>query len=311
MEGLHKTQGDLERVIDKEDTSTVAGSDSEETLKHGPFTIREKADHIIHSHRFQVAVIVLVIIDVLLVIGELLFDLQIITHHNEHIEIIPHVLHYCSIAILSVFLVEIAVRLFVLRLEIFKHKLELFDSVVIIVSFVLDVVYRTKEDAMNGVGLIVVLRLWRVGRIVNGIVLSVKRQAHQKLDKERTLREACDQELRKFRTYCSSLEGEIDYLHRLLKQHGIQYTEKIQKRPVSRQISVEVELNHRATGMNHRGAGEADPKFTEVEVLDHNMVTVEDSGGRDFPSGEIGHVNGVVFEDKVTQEIGADSLVCL
>ena len=99
---------------------------------------------------------------------------------------------------------------------------------------------------------------------VSGVVLSVKRQAEKKIEKEKHMREACEQELNKFRTYCTSLEGEIEYLHRLLKQHGIQYTEKIQKRPVSSQISVEVEMNHRAVDQNG-AASDGRPAPGEVD----------------------------------------------
>ncbi|XP_076434889.1 voltage-gated hydrogen channel 1-like [Babylonia areolata] len=254
MDNLHKMQDDLEKVIEKDDTSsTVTGSDCEETLKLGPLTCRQKLDVIIHSNRFQVGVIVLVIFDVVLVLAELLFDLEIVKLREEHEESVPQVLHYCSLAILSLFLVEIGLRIFVMRLQFFKHKLELFDAVIVIVSFVLDIVFRDREDATSGVGLLVILRLWRVTRILNGIVISVKRQAEKKVEREKLLREACEQELSKFRAYCTSLEAEIEYLHRLLKEHQIPYTEKVQKRPVGHQISVEVEVNHRRGGEEETG----------------------------------------------------------
>ena len=67
---------------------------------------------------------VLVIFDVLLVLSELLFDLEIVHLQGSHQQTVPEVLHYCSIAILSLFIVEIIVRVFVMRLQFFKHKLE-------------------------------------------------------------------------------------------------------------------------------------------------------------------------------------------
>ena len=45
---------------------------------------------------------------------------------------------------------------------------QLFDALIVIVSFVLDIVFRNREDAASGVGLLVILRLWRVARILNG-----------------------------------------------------------------------------------------------------------------------------------------------
>nr|KAG5686586.1 hypothetical protein BaRGS_005157 [Batillaria attramentaria] len=180
MEGFHKMQDDLERVIEKEDTSSTVG------------------------------IIVLVVFDILLVLSELLFDLEIVRLEGSHQETVPEVLHYCSIFILSLFLIEIGLRIFVMRLSFFTHKLELFDAIVVIVSFVLDVVFRNRQDAASGVGLLVILRLWRVARILNGIVLSVKRQAEKKIEREKHMHEACEQELTKFRSYCTSLESEIE-----------------------------------------------------------------------------------------------------
>ena len=61
MDDLHKMHDDLERVIEKDDTSsTVTASDCEETLKNGPLTLRQKLSDVIHSNRFQVHIAVFV-----------------------------------------------------------------------------------------------------------------------------------------------------------------------------------------------------------------------------------------------------------
>ena len=65
-------------------------------------------------------------------------------------------------------MVELAGKLYAYRLEFFRHKFEVFDAVVVVVSFVLDVVYVSSEGAFDGMGLLILLRLWRVARIVNG-----------------------------------------------------------------------------------------------------------------------------------------------
>ena len=165
MDGFHKLQDDLEKVIEKDGSSSVTDDDDES--KHEQ-TVRECVSHAIHTNKFQICIIILVILDCLLVVVELLLDLRVfeLPDHENHIA--PKILHYCSIAILSIFMVEIIVRIYVLRLDFFKNKLEMFDSVVVIISFVLDIVYRDQEGAANGIGLLIVLRLWRVTRILNG-----------------------------------------------------------------------------------------------------------------------------------------------
>lgn len=65
-------------------------------------------------------------------------------------------------------MVELAGKLFAYQLEFFQHKFEVFDGLVVLVSFVLDIVFIFHEDAFDGMGLLILLRLWRVARIING-----------------------------------------------------------------------------------------------------------------------------------------------
>lgn len=147
----------------------------------------------------------LVILDAIFVLVELLIDLTIIDLEHGHIapvvslecsfpksvlgttlhspkkSVTPNflqqlfcpfplhqVFHYLSLALLTFFMVELAGKLFAYQLEFFHHKFEVFDGLVVIVSFILDIVYITSKDAFDGMGLLILLRLWRVARIVNG-----------------------------------------------------------------------------------------------------------------------------------------------
>lgn len=183
---------DLERVVEKSDTNSSIMSD--DIIKPRQ-TLREQVGHVIHSHKFQIVVICLVVLDCLLVISELLIDLKafedeadvghnltLSVSNDEHgtkeaikaVEerekpsfVAAEVLHYCSIAILSIFLLELFFKLFAMGKEFFYHKMEMLDAFIVIVSFVLDIVFIDSEK-FSGFGLLVILRLWRIGRIVNG-----------------------------------------------------------------------------------------------------------------------------------------------
>lgn len=183
-------------------------------------TFREKLSALLHSTKFQIAIVVLVIVDCLLVVTELLVEVEILKLH-EHSEAVPQVIHYMSISILSLFLVEIVAKLYAYRLRFFKHKMEMFDAVVVVVSFALDVAFRNPDSAANAGGLIIVLRLWRVARLLNGIVLTVKTQAEHRLAREVKLREKVLQDLLRNRDYCNALEQEIASLREILESHGI------------------------------------------------------------------------------------------
>lgn len=242
MEGFHKLQDDLEKVIEKDDSSSSITTDSEDT-KHEFRNLNERLKHMFHTNKFQIVIVCLVILDCLIVVSELLLDLKVFPASASE-SLAPHVLHYTSLSILGLFLVETLIRLAVFKLEFFKHKLELFDAVVVIVSFVLDVIFRNVEGPESGIGLLIVLRLWRVTRILNGVVLSVKIQAEKRVQRERRLRDACEQELMKYREYCAAQESEIETLRSLLLKHGIKYAVPSEiPVPVSK-IAVVAEVNH-------------------------------------------------------------------
>ena len=85
-----------------------------------------------------------------------------------HTLLSPKVFHYLSLALLTFFMIELVGKLYAYRLEFFQHKFEVFDGLVVVVSFVLDIVFVAREDVLDGVGFLILLRLWRVARIING-----------------------------------------------------------------------------------------------------------------------------------------------
>ncbi|NXT95724.1 HVCN1 protein, partial [Anhinga rufa] len=171
------------------------------------------------SHRFQILVVCLVILDALLVLGELLMDLKII--HPDKYNITPKVFHYLSLSILTIFLVEVGFKVFVYRWEFFHHKFEVLDGIVVIVSFILDVVLIFREHEFEAVGLLILLRLWRVARIINGIILSVKTRSEQQVSKLKQANLKLATKVEQLEHSCAEKEQEIERLNMILKQHGL------------------------------------------------------------------------------------------
>lgn len=104
------------------------------------------------------------------------------------------VLHSFSLLILSVFMIEIGLKLISFRLKYFLpsihrirgHKFyfitfEMFDGMVVVISWILDVASLKEEEAFELIDLVIILRLWRIVRVVNGAVLSAKAQLDQQL----------------------------------------------------------------------------------------------------------------------------------
>lgn len=157
--------------------------------------------------------------DALLVLGELLMDLKII--HPDKYHIAPKVFHYLSLSILTIFLVEVGFKIFVYGREFFHHKFEVLDSIVVVVSFILDLVLLFREHEFEAVGLLILLRLWRVARIINGIILSVKTRSEQQVSKLKQVNLKLATKVEQLQHSCVEKEQEIERLTRMLKQHGL------------------------------------------------------------------------------------------
>ncbi|XP_049898961.1 voltage-gated hydrogen channel 1 [Epinephelus moara] len=184
-------------------------------------TFRESLQRLYSSNRFQVLVVCLVILDAFFVLVELLIDLAVIKLKHSHTA--SEVFHYLSLALLTFFMVELFGKLYAYRLEFFQHKFEVFDGLVVVVSFVLDIVVLFLEEAFDGMGLLILLRLWRVARIINGILVSVKTRADQRIHK---LKESYDHLVRRvteLQERTDKLEQENQKLQALLKKHSIDF----------------------------------------------------------------------------------------
>ena len=81
---------------------------------------------------------------------------------------VGRILRIMTISILSIFLVEIAIKIFAFGLTFFKKCFEVFDAVVVIVSFTLDVMEFFFEERKLIIlfGLLIILRLWKVVHVI-------------------------------------------------------------------------------------------------------------------------------------------------
>lgn len=198
---------------------------------------RAKLRRTLSTHRFQVCVVSFVIIDCMVVIAELLMDLRILSMEDsvtwskgsapptrfpaESYYLVPDVLHSISIAILAMFVLEICFKIFAFGFDFLKLGWEMFDSVVVTVTFFLDVLLPHSHSSTNGLGLFIILRLWRVARILNGMVKSVKKQADRHVVCEKRRRENLEEELDRYRDICQQQKVTIVQMEGLLKSNGI------------------------------------------------------------------------------------------
>ncbi|XP_010295218.1 PREDICTED: voltage-gated hydrogen channel 1 [Phaethon lepturus] len=212
---------DYQKWEEEEEEAGEKQPDSEIKLEptRSRISFQDMMKKIFGSRRFQILVVCLVILDALLVLGELLMDLKII--HPDKYNITPKVFHYLSLSILTIFLVEVGFKVFVYRREFFHHKFEVLDGIVVIVSFILDVVLIFREHEFEAVGLLILLRLWRVARIINGIILSVKTRSEQQVSKLKQANLKLATKVEQLEHSCIEKEQEIERLNKILQEHGL------------------------------------------------------------------------------------------
>ena len=76
-------------------------------------------------------------------------------------------------------MIEIMLKIYAFRLDYFRHKLEVFDALIVIISFSLDVAFIGHGEGLeSAAGLLVILRLWRVTRILNGQYQFIQLHCH-------------------------------------------------------------------------------------------------------------------------------------
>jgi hypothetical protein len=153
-------------------------------------TFLHKIRSFLNSHQVHIAIIVLVIIDCLCVSFELLiYEYEKITNpkidcpnsstfkehlnktsgehhelnhsHNFHLflEVIEEILKYTSLTILSIFVLEILLKLILMPNIFVKSKWEIPDAIVVLLSFSLNIFLLFKQNEMESIaGLIALLR---------------------------------------------------------------------------------------------------------------------------------------------------------
>ena len=122
MESFKSKQRSSEmlRVIEKDDSTSSMTTDSEDSgYNRRPF--RQKAAKFLDTNRCHVAVVLTVAVDVLLIIIELVFNLDIIRINAANS--IAQVVHYFNLAILGLFILEISFRIIIFRLDYFRYAI--------------------------------------------------------------------------------------------------------------------------------------------------------------------------------------------
>ncbi|KAF5357850.1 hypothetical protein D9756_001657 [Leucocoprinus leucothites] len=162
--------------IGSDTSSSHAGQRS--SLKQRCRVWQERVGHTIESRPTHLLVLFLLTVDVACVIADLGYGFLTRDCDNAHnhdpawLGALAHV----ALVITAVFMVEIVLALFAFGPEFYNPfgkiplaTLHLFDAIVIITTFVLEVVLKGKVEEFAA--LLIILRFWRIIKLMEGVAL--------------------------------------------------------------------------------------------------------------------------------------------
>ncbi|XP_056455242.1 transmembrane protein 266 [Gadus chalcogrammus] len=169
---------------------------------------------------FLVACVVLVVV---LLTLELLIDTKLLQFNNAFQ--FASIIHWISLAILSVFFTETVFRIVVLGIwDYIENKVEVFDGAVIVLSLapmVASTVANGPSSPWDAIGLIITLRIWRAKRIIDAFVLQVKVEMELEVQQYEKAKAVREEQLDRLTQICQEQAFEIRQLRAHLAQQDL------------------------------------------------------------------------------------------
>ena len=101
------------------------------------------------------------------------FDVQ----QLRSLEMVEEALHFTGLAIICIFVVEVTLKLVAFFPEFFRSKIDVCDMLLVYISFLCELALSVSDvrvGVREAVFVAMLLRLWRIARIVSGVVISMK-----------------------------------------------------------------------------------------------------------------------------------------
>ncbi|XP_060071423.1 voltage-gated hydrogen channel 1-like [Ylistrum balloti] len=165
-------------------------------------SIRERLGTLMHHKVMHTISMCLLFLDAIFVLLLLLVDLDVIPvfdddeNHSKKEEI-ENGLHYTSLTIISLFVLEVTLKIIADGASFFKKKLEVLDGIIVFVSFVLDIALSLSHVSnlvRDAVILLILLRLWRFFKLLFSVNTFVRKDIQKQVDAERELRLQAEKE---------------------------------------------------------------------------------------------------------------------
>jgi hypothetical protein len=140
---------------------------------------------IIEHNLFYKITIILLLFDCIFVITQTIIDFIIvkseciqkknwfITKSKDEIEILMKILHYMSISILTFFVFELLIKIYVFGRDFWninQRKMDYFDGIIVSCSYLIDIYFLENEKNYfmeYRFAMMMTIRMWRIIRIIN------------------------------------------------------------------------------------------------------------------------------------------------
>ncbi|KAL4225352.1 Voltage-gated hydrogen channel 1 [Mactra antiquata] len=146
-------------------------------------------------------------------------------HHAHSIEEeIAHGLHKASISILGILVLETFLKIFCFGTQMFEHKLECFDSFIVIASFIVDIVFIKGLQQFTVQEFVLILAFmvpWRIIRVVNSLVVAIMDHEHFRLVLLYKQKKKVSNELKEAKSEIKGLEACISALEQMCQDAGL------------------------------------------------------------------------------------------
>ncbi|XP_036211395.1 transmembrane protein 266 isoform X2 [Myotis myotis] len=175
------------------------------------------------SARLNCVLVACVVLVVTLLTLELLIDIKLLQFSSAFQ--FAGVIHWISLAILSVFFSETVLRIVVLGIwDYIENKIEVFDGAVIVLSLapmVASTVANGPRSPWDAISLIILLRIWRVKRVIDAYVLPVKVELELVIQQYEKAKVVQDEQLERLTQICQEQGFEIRQLRAHLAQQDL------------------------------------------------------------------------------------------
>ncbi|XP_038077656.1 uncharacterized protein LOC119745404 isoform X2 [Patiria miniata] len=186
-------------------------------------------DQFINSIPLHVSALVLNAANCFIVASELLFSYDMIAVAPDDKKMVLSALSASSLAILSLFLLEVVVRVFSMGAHFRRRKLEIFDACVVLLTFIPDLVFFVIQLQDNYIwypftrafSFIVALRMWRCWGILRGEKKRVREESACELEMEKYARRQAEAQADALQAQCDQQLKEIAYLRDFLHQNNL------------------------------------------------------------------------------------------